>query len=131
MSSLAQRVATAACGVALTALAAGAQTSTRQVSLQFKPMVGVEPFACGRSYSGIGTTGVTITPSDYAFYVHDVVLVDPSGKDVPITLEQDGVFQNGTVALLDFEDGSGRARMATRRFTPRCEEPCRPGSTPA
>jgi len=80
---------------------------TKKVSIQFRPMVGAEPFACGRSYQGIGTSKETITPSDFAFYIYDAKLTTTDGKDVPVTLDQDGPFQNGTLALLDFTDGTG------------------------
>lgn len=82
-------------------------TATRKVALNFKPTVGTEPFACGKSFSGVGTSNATITPSDYALYVHDVKLLTATGAEVPMTLDQDGVYQNGNVALLDFEDGTG------------------------
>lgn len=82
-----------------------AQTA-RKVALKFQPMVGAESFACGRSYSGVGTSAATITPSDFAFYVHDVKLLTASGSEVPVTLDQDGAYQNGNIALLDFEDGT-------------------------
>ena len=102
-------------GVALSAsvLAASSQSvraqtaATRAVSLRFQPMIGAEAFACGHSYSKIGIAEATITPSDFAMYVHDVKLLAASGAEVPVVLDQDGTFQNGTVALLDFEDGSG------------------------
>jgi len=94
--------------IALAASAFGGQPpATRKVSIRFAPMVGAEPFACGKSYSGIGSTGATITPSDYAFFVHDVRLVTRDGKDVPVTLDQDGTYQSESLALLDFEDGTG------------------------
>lgn len=81
--------------------------SPRRVSIKFQPMVGAEAFACGRSYSDIGTSKATITPSDFALYVHDVKLLTPDGAETPVVLDQDGVFQNGNLALLDFEDGTG------------------------
>lgn len=84
-----------------------AQGAARKVAIRFQPTVGVEKFECGRSYAGVGTSKATLTPSDYAFYVHDVKLVTASGTEVPVALEQDGVFQNGGVALLDFENGVG------------------------
>ena len=43
---------------------ASAQTapSTQAAVIHFKAVVGKEDFACGRSYSGIGTTKSTIEP---------------------------------------------------------------------
>lgn len=84
-----------------------AQGATRKVALKFQAMVGAEPFACGKSFSGVGTSNATITPSDFAFYVHDVKLMSANGTEVPMTLDQDGTYQNGTIALMDFEDATG------------------------
>lgn len=39
--------------------------------------------------------------------MHDVRLVAPDGTEVPVELEQDGLWQYQNVALLDFENGDG------------------------
>lgn len=93
--------------LAVTNPLAAQSAATRKVAINFKPMVGAEAFACGKSYANIGTSHATITPSDFGIYVHDVTLLAAGGKEVPVTLDQDGTYQNGTVALLDFEDGTG------------------------
>ncbi|MBP9105785.1 MAG: metallo-mystery pair system four-Cys motif protein [Gemmatimonadaceae bacterium] len=88
--------------------AAHAQLSASQpVALRFRATVDNQPFACGQSYSGIGTTKGTISVTDFRFYVHDVRLVDTSGREVAVQLDSDGLWQSNGVALLDFEDGSG------------------------
>ena len=87
--------------------AAAAIAADQQVSVQFKAVVGNEELACGHSYSGIGTTRSTITPRDFRFYVHDVALIDDTGKAVPVDLKQDSKWQLDNVALLDFEDATG------------------------
>lgn len=51
-------------------------------------------------------------PLDFKLYVHDVELVTDGGAE-PLTLEQDGAFQDGTVALLDFEDDTGSCSNGT------------------
>ena len=79
----------------------------RPVEIQFRGMVGDEDFACGTTYSGIGTGDSQFVPSDFRFYVTDVHLVTPGGAEVPVTLEQDGVWQYQNVAMIDFENGSG------------------------
>ncbi len=86
---------------------ASATPAPKKVAIRFRPMVGAEPFAFGRSYSGIGKSNATLTPSDYALYISNVRLVTADGKEVSVTLDQDGVYQNGDLALLDFEDGTG------------------------
>jgi uncharacterized repeat protein (TIGR04052 family) len=87
----------------------------QDVTLRFAAEVGGKPFACGQSYSGVGTAAASITPADFRLYLSSVALVDAQGKTVPLTLQQDGVWQYQDVALLDFEDGSG---------------PCQNGNTP-
>jgi len=77
-----------------------------EVAVAFTAQVGAEAFACGSEYMGIGATSSPLTVKDMRFYVHDVRLVDDEGNEVPVTLEQDGKWQQGTVALLDFEDGT-------------------------
>jgi uncharacterized repeat protein (TIGR04052 family) len=84
-----------------------ATSAERRVSIRFRPMVGAEPFACGRTYAGIGASKTTLTPSDFAVFVHNVRLVARDGREAAVTLDQDSLYQNGSLALLDFEDGSG------------------------
>ena len=67
---------------------------------------GTEKFACGQTYSGIGTTGSKLSPHDFRFYVHNVALIDESGKAVPVQLDQDGKWQLDDTALLDFENAA-------------------------
>lgn len=79
----------------------------RPITLQLKAQVGDLPFACGSTYSDIGTAASQFIPSDLRFYLSDIVLVTPEGDEVPLELEQDGVWQHENLALLDFEDGTG------------------------
>ena len=78
--------------------------ASTSVELGFVARVGDQPFACGESYDGVGSTGTSLTVSDLRFYVHDVRLVTAAGRELPVTLDEDD-FQNGGVALLDFETG--------------------------
>ncbi len=90
-----------------------AATEAQPVEIRFQAMVGDQPFACGQSYDGIGTTGARITPADFRLYVSEVALIGADGTAVPVTLDQDGVWQHQTVALLDFEDKSGPCANGT------------------
>ena len=74
------------------------------VTITFRAAVGSQAFACGSTYSGIGTTGASIEPSDFRFYVSHVRLVTADGTEVPVQLDQDGIWQYDDVALLDFEN---------------------------
>ena len=88
---------------------AGQQT----VEIRFDAVVGTEPFACGRTYSNIGTTHSSITPTDFRLFVSGVSLRRTDGSVVPIALDQDQLWQYRDVSLLDFEDGTGPCRNGT------------------
>jgi uncharacterized repeat protein (TIGR04052 family) len=84
-----------------------AEPPMRAVSINFRAVVGDRDFACGQSYDNIGVGKSTFTPSEFRVFVHDVHVVTRSGQRVAVALEQDGRWQNGDVAMLDFEDGTG------------------------
>lgn len=91
----------------LAPIASVAAQPTQQVALRFQAVVAGRPFACGETYADIGTTKDRITISDFRFYVHDVRLLDDGGREVPVQLETDSLWQSNGVALLDFENGVG------------------------
>ncbi len=99
--------AAALAGIAMALTGPAAGPAPGPVRINFAAVVGDQPFACGREYSGIGTSGTTIAPLDFRFYVSEVALIDKKGKAVPVRLAEDGIWQRQGVALLDFEDGSG------------------------
>src|SRR6202158_1925155 len=74
------------------------------VTLRFRGVVGDQPFECGSIYHGIGTTNGDIVPSDFRMYIHNIRLITADGKEVPLKLDQDGILQHDTVAMLDFEN---------------------------
>ncbi|MEM6521603.1 MAG: MbnP family copper-binding protein [Cyanobacteria bacterium P01_C01_bin.70] len=82
------------------------------ITIQFEGMVGDEPFACGQAYE-IGTPATPMTALDFRFYVSEVALIDVDGNEVPMILEQDGLWQHQNVALIDFEDKSGACANGT------------------
>ena len=82
------------------------------LSIAFKPMVGSQPFACGQVYTGVGTTATTYEPKDFRLYVHNVRLLS-DGAEVPVTLTDDGAWQQDGLALLDFEDKTGLCSNGT------------------
>lgn len=83
------------------------KAATRDVAIRFRAVVGAKPFRCGETYSGIGTTKSTITPTDFRFFVHNVRLVTDQGTEVPVALTQDRKWQYRDLALVDFENGQG------------------------
>jgi len=78
-----------------------------EVALRFAAEVNGDAFACGQDYSPVGTTGSTVTPGDYRFFISSVALIDAAGNAVPVELTQDGMWQHANLALLDFENGTG------------------------
>jgi len=92
----------AAAIVAVSGLAAAAQPQNFHV--RFVAMVGDQTFRCGTPYAHIGRSDATVTAEFFRFYVSGVQLIDASGKRVPLTLRQDGVWQRRDVALIGFED---------------------------
>ncbi len=77
------------------------------VTVDFAALVNGTPLACGQDYPNVGTANTTISMEDFRFYVHGVSLLDGDGNAEPLELEQDGLWQNEDLALLDFEDDSG------------------------
>ncbi|MEM1034460.1 MAG: MbnP family copper-binding protein [Myxococcota bacterium] len=76
------------------------------VEVAFSATVGADAFACGQTYTGLGASNSDLTLNDARIYVHDVRLVDAAGNEIPLTVEDDGKWQQGGVVLLDFEDGT-------------------------
>ncbi len=92
--------------LSLVLLLSSCGTDTRPVEIAFTAALGAQEAACGTVYEGVGAGGDSLELHDLRLYVHDVRLVDDSGNEVAVALEQDGVFQDGDVALLDFEDAT-------------------------
>jgi uncharacterized repeat protein (TIGR04052 family) len=95
-----------ACVAACTA-AANAPTP---VTVRFAAKIGSADFACGQTYTGVGTTpGTQVTPMDLRFYVQDLKLIREDGTEVAVAIADRAPFQNAAanVALLDFENGQG------------------------
>ena len=91
---------------------------TPPLTIGFKAMVGSQPFACGQTYTGVGTTATTYEPKDFRLYVHTVRLLS-NGTEVPVTLTDDGAWQRDGVALLDFENKSGLCSNGTEAMNER------------
>jgi len=85
-------------------------SDTVAVSIDFEARVGDSAFDCAEMYE-VGTPATMVHPLDFRFYVHDVALRTSSGEQ-SVTLDQNA-FQNGEVALLDFEDDTGTCSNGT------------------
>ena len=84
-----------------------AASAQQPVTITFNGMVGDAPIACGQDYPNIGSEGTTIAFQDARVYVSNLRLVNAAGEEVPINLEQDGLWQVQNVALLDYENATG------------------------
>ena len=78
----------------------------QEVEVNFAALVSGEAFDCAGEYE-LGTAGTPAKITDLRFYVSDVSLVRDDGERVNVELTSDGKWQNDSVALLDFEDGTG------------------------
>lgn len=87
--------------------------ATVDVAITFEAQVGAEAFGCDKTFTGVGSPPVDVTIADYRLYVHDVALHKADGTLVPITLDQDGLWQYQNLALLDFEDATGTCQNGT------------------
>lgn len=89
----------------------GSSSSTgeavRDVTIQFAGRINGVDAACDTSFTSVGSETSDAQVRDFRFYVSNIRLVDDQGSEVPVELEQDGVWQYENVALLDFEDGTG------------------------
>jgi uncharacterized repeat protein (TIGR04052 family) len=104
----------AVCSVLVALLAAPVEAQISQpVTLRFAAVAGAAAVACGRKIPSIGTTASTISIVDFRFYVSRLRLVTADGRDVPVALTQDGLWQVDDVALLDFEDATGACANGT------------------
>ncbi|MCE2902336.1 MAG: MbnP family copper-binding protein [Gemmatimonas sp.] len=107
--------------LALFAVAAVATSPVRPVAadslvpitVRLQGVVGAEAFQCGQSYRDVGSSKATITASDFRFYVHNVRLVTAAGDTVRAALAKQAPWQDGEVALVDFENGTGTCANGT------------------
>ncbi|MEM6453967.1 MAG: MbnP family copper-binding protein [Acidobacteriota bacterium] len=78
------------------------------LTIQFDARVGDAPARCGVRYDGVGTAGAPVELADARFYVSEIALTRADGSAVPLVLDADTPWQHENVALLDFEDATGR-----------------------
>lgn len=77
------------------------------ITLRFRADVSGIRFRCDTTITlGTPATGGART-KDFRFYVHDVRLLTASGREVPVSVPDDGAWQQAGTALLDFEDATG------------------------
>lgn len=92
---------------------ASAAAADTPVTIAFVPEIAGKAFSCSETYAGLGTTGADVQILDFRFYVFEAALIAADGSLHPIALKQDGAWQSGPVALIDFEDGAGSCTNGT------------------
>ncbi len=92
---------------ATAALVAGPALADMTIEIPFVAEIAGAPFACSGSYPGLGSTATTVQLLDFRLFVSAPHLIAVDGTRVPVALDQDGAWQIDTIALLDFEDGTG------------------------
>jgi len=79
------------------------------VTIPFAAVVNAsnDTISCDTPLTGLGTAGTNASLEDFRFYVHNIVLTTSGGRELPLSLEQSD-FQNGGVALLDFQNRANK-----------------------
>ncbi len=83
------------------------------VSIPFAAEIGGKAFSCAETYAGLGATGAEAKVTDFRLFVSEAALIRADGGLQPIALDQDGQWQLGNLALLDFEDATGGCTNGT------------------
>lgn len=98
----------------IAAFAASPAFADQPVTLNFAAEIGGKAFSCDQTYSGLGTSDVSVRAADFRAYLTDVALLKADGTAVPVKLTQD-IWQHDNIALLDFEDGTGACTNGTQQ----------------
>ncbi|QQZ27645.1 metallo-mystery pair system four-Cys motif protein [Thiothrix subterranea] len=98
---------------ASTAVAATATTTS--LTIPFAAKAGTTSISCDATLTGLGSSGDSGKVSDFAFYIHDIMLKTSDGKSVSTTLD-DNAFQDPQygVAMLDFQDKTDSCNGAVK-----------------
>lgn len=87
-------------------------TPTQSVNIDFGVIAGGQAVACGLPIAGLGTKATSGQVKDLRFYISNVLLIDARGNAVPLKLDENA-NQSRDVALLDFEDATGKCPTST------------------
>jgi len=98
---------------ATAALVAGPALADMTVEIPFTAEIAGAPFACTASYTDLGSAATEVQLLDFRLFVSSANLIAADGTRVPVALDQDGAWQIETIALLDFEDGTGSCANGT------------------
>ena len=85
----------------------------RTVSLRFEGRVGAEKFACGSTYTNVGTTHATVTAGDLRLFVSSIRFSLGGGAETTMNLEDRSPWQGSQVGLVDLENKTGECEFGT------------------
>ena len=85
----------------------GPASGTSDVDVTFSLNAGRTPLECGRTYHDVGTSSADMSLQDARIYVSNLRVIAADGRETPLALVQDGVWQHEGLALLDFENATG------------------------
>jgi uncharacterized repeat protein (TIGR04052 family) len=78
------------------------EASNKQVvEIPFRATVGDQDFDCTKNYI-LGSDNTLVQPKDFRYFISDIRFVRADGTKEKLELEQDGKWQTGNVALLDY-----------------------------
>jgi uncharacterized repeat protein (TIGR04052 family) len=95
-----------ACGGSSDSSGSGAAAADQAVSIQFGARANNADIDCASNIASLSAGNPAMTLKDLRFYVSDVRLVNGSGAEVPLVLDQN-TSQYLNVALVDMENGVG------------------------
>jgi uncharacterized repeat protein (TIGR04052 family) len=98
---------------ALAALVATPVLADQTVAIPFSAEIGGKPFSCAATFAGLGSTAAEVQATDFRLFVSNAALIKADGTLQAIALDQDGTWQLGDLALLDFEDATGACANGT------------------
>ena len=94
-------------------VSAANESDLQPVNISFAGEFAGQAFDCSSQYLGTGATGAQVTVSEFKVYVSRVRMIDDAGREHAVVLDDDGLWQQQNVALLDFENGEGNCTNGT------------------
>lgn len=89
-----------------------AASDKQVVEIPFRATIGDEDFDCNRTYT-LGTDNTQVQPKDFRYFVSDIRFIKADGSKEALELEQDGKWQTGNVALLDYATTDANCAKST------------------
>ena len=90
----------------LSLLIAACSAPDASVTVPFSAVYGDDPITCEQDAGGVQLT-------DLRLYVSELALLSAAGESTPVTMNPDGQWQQGDLALLDFENAAGSCENGT------------------